>query len=107
MQEAGRAPGPVWTGAENMFFTGILSPDRPARSQSLYRLRYPPINRNVLAHYARRADGTPIKNMATVQIFDVILQNFTVSGHCTEEQFFFDKNRISNNDNGNREFLAL
>ena len=32
--------GPVWTGAENLAPTGIRSPDRPARSQSLYRLRY-------------------------------------------------------------------
>jgi len=37
----GWAPGPVWTGAENLAPTGIRSPDRPARSQSLYRLRYP------------------------------------------------------------------
>jgi hypothetical protein len=29
------------TGAENLALTGIRSPDRPARSQSLYRLRYP------------------------------------------------------------------
>ena len=28
-------PGPVWTGAENLDPTGIRSPDRPARSQSL------------------------------------------------------------------------
>ena len=41
VQEAGWAPGPVWTGAENLAPTGILSPDRPARSQSLYRLSYP------------------------------------------------------------------
>jgi hypothetical protein len=27
--------------AENLAFTGIRSPDRPARSQSLYRLSYP------------------------------------------------------------------
>ena len=40
VQEAGWAPGPVWTGAENLSPTGIRSPDRPARSQSLYRLRY-------------------------------------------------------------------
>jgi len=38
IQEAGWAPGPVWTGAENLASTGIRSPDRPARSQSL---RYP------------------------------------------------------------------
>ena len=40
VQEAGWAPGPVWTGAENLTPTGIRSPDRPARSESLYRLRY-------------------------------------------------------------------
>jgi len=32
--EAGWAPGPVWTGAENLASAGIRSPDRPARSQS-------------------------------------------------------------------------
>jgi len=38
VQEAGWAPGPVWTGAENLAPTGIRSPDRPTRSESLYRL---------------------------------------------------------------------
>jgi len=32
VQEAGWAPGPVWTGAENLAPTGIRFPDRPARS---------------------------------------------------------------------------
>ena len=41
VQEAGWAPGPVCTGAENLAPTGIRSPVCPARSQSLYRLRYP------------------------------------------------------------------
>ena len=36
VQETGWAPGP-----ENLAPTGILSPNRPACSQSLYRLRYP------------------------------------------------------------------
>ena len=40
VQEAGWAPGPVWMGAENLAPTGIRSPDRPARSESLYRLSY-------------------------------------------------------------------
>jgi hypothetical protein len=35
VQETGWAPGPVWTGAENLASTGIRSPDRPARSGSL------------------------------------------------------------------------
>ena len=30
-------PGQVWTGAKNLAATGIRSPDRPARSKSLYR----------------------------------------------------------------------
>ena len=40
VQEAGWAPGLVWTGAENITPTGIRSPNRPARSQSLYWLSY-------------------------------------------------------------------
>jgi len=45
VQEVGWAPGTVWTGAENLVPTGIRSPDRPARSQSLYRLSYPALLR--------------------------------------------------------------
>jgi hypothetical protein len=41
VQEAGSAPRPVWTGAENLAPTGIRSPVRPSSSQSLYRLSYP------------------------------------------------------------------
>jgi hypothetical protein len=41
LPEAGWAPVSVWTGAENLFSTGIRSPDRPARSELLYRLNYP------------------------------------------------------------------
>jgi hypothetical protein len=40
VQEAGWAPGRVWTGAENLVSTGIRSVDRPAHSESLYRLSY-------------------------------------------------------------------
>jgi len=40
VQEAVWASGPVWTGAKNLTPTGIRSPDRPARSQSLYQLSY-------------------------------------------------------------------
>jgi hypothetical protein len=36
------APGSVWTGEENLALTGMIpSLDRPNRSKSLYRLRYP------------------------------------------------------------------
>ena len=30
LQEAGWAPGPIWTGADNLALTGIRSPDHPA-----------------------------------------------------------------------------
>ena len=40
VQEAGWAPGPFWTDAEDLAPTGIRSPARPARSESLYRLSY-------------------------------------------------------------------
>jgi hypothetical protein len=39
-----RLDGPqdrYWMGAENVALTGIRSPTHPARSESLYRLRYP------------------------------------------------------------------
>jgi hypothetical protein len=41
LEESGWAPGPVWIGAENLAPTRFRSPDRPAGSQSLYRLNYP------------------------------------------------------------------
>ena len=43
VQEAGWAPGPVWTGGKSRPHRDSI-PDRPARSQLLYRLSYP-------AHY--------------------------------------------------------
>ena len=47
LQEAGWVPGPFWTGSENLAPTGIRSPDRPTRSQLLYRLSY-------RAHFKRK-----------------------------------------------------
>ena len=40
LEEAGWAPGPVWTGRKSRPHRDSI-PDRPARSQSLYRLSYP------------------------------------------------------------------
>jgi len=39
LQEAGRAPGPVWTGGKSHPHRDSI-PDRPARGRSLYRLSY-------------------------------------------------------------------
>ena len=41
VQETGWASGPVWAVAENLAPTGIRSPDRPARSESLCWPSYP------------------------------------------------------------------
>jgi hypothetical protein len=54
VQEAGWAPGPVWTSAEYLAPTGFRSPDRPARSQSLYRLSY-------LAHINKKEQGIKLR----------------------------------------------
>ena len=60
VQEAGWVPGPFWTGAENLATTGIRSPDRPARSESLYQLSYPvPYNQTQLACAEDDIDGDP------------------------------------------------
>jgi hypothetical protein len=40
VQEVRWAPAAVWTGADNLAAIRIRSPDRPALSESLYRLRY-------------------------------------------------------------------
>jgi len=40
LQEAGWAPGPVWTGGKSRLHQDSI-PEHPARSQSLYRLSYP------------------------------------------------------------------
>ena len=40
LQEAGWAPGPVWTGGKSRPHRDSI-PDRPSPSQSLYRLSYP------------------------------------------------------------------
>ena len=39
VQGAGWVPGPVWTGGKSRSHRDSI-PDRPARSQSLYRLSY-------------------------------------------------------------------
>ena len=40
LQEAGWAPGSIWTGGKSRLHRDSI-PDRPALSQSLYRLSYP------------------------------------------------------------------
>jgi hypothetical protein len=52
--EAGCAPGPDWTGEENLASTGIRSPDRPARSQLLFLcMLWLDFNKCCLVHWPR------------------------------------------------------
>jgi hypothetical protein len=55
VQEAGWAPRPVWTGAENLAPTGIRSLDHPACSQSLHRLSYQAHNMALYCHIIKAA----------------------------------------------------
>ena len=50
VQTTGWSSGPIWTGKEKLASTGIRSPDGPASSKSLYRLRCPGHQRDVSTH---------------------------------------------------------
>jgi hypothetical protein len=53
VQEAGWAPGPVWTGAENLVPTGIRYPDRPTRSSIAIPTELPgPLNMSIICRKA-------------------------------------------------------
>jgi len=55
LQEAGWAPGPVWTGGKSRPPRDSI-PDLPARSQSLYRLSYPAHTSGYTASNSRTTD---------------------------------------------------
>ena len=52
VQEAGWAPGPVWTGGKSRPYRDSI-PARPARIQSLYRLSYPELTPTTIAFSTR------------------------------------------------------
>jgi len=58
LQEAGWAPGPVWTGGKSRPRVDSI-PGRPARSQSLYRLSYPAHH---LVRSTERKASSPLPN---------------------------------------------
>jgi hypothetical protein len=61
--------GWVWTGAEKLTPTGIRSPDRSARSGSLYRLRYRTMSQTMDSAH---------NNMVNVELLS---QSFAESGN--------------------------
>ena len=68
LQEAGWAPGPVWKGGKSRPQWDSI-PDRPARSQSLYRLSYPAHDNNMVCAQIYKVG-------ATIPSLSVGLQNF-------------------------------
>jgi len=68
VQEAGWAPGPVWTGRKSRPHRDSI-PDRPARSQSLYRLSYPANTTYICGFEFRRGHGCiSVMNIVCCQV---------------------------------------
>ena len=63
VQEVGWAPWPVWTGGKSRTHRDSI-PDRPARSQSLYRLSYPAHGKNTAFSILW------LENMSSFQFYD-------------------------------------
>ena len=61
LQEAGWAPGTDWTGEKSRPHRDSI-PDRPARSQSLYRLSYRAHNIKTSSHVNILDQGTIVLN---------------------------------------------
>jgi hypothetical protein len=82
LQEAEWAPGPVLTCAKNLAPTGIRFPDRPARSQPIYRLSYPAHACSCNCHnYSDDTDGTVEE--ATSAVEDALSHNFVLKAGLT------------------------
>jgi hypothetical protein len=65
-------------GTENLAPTGIRSPDRPARNESLYRLRYPGHQINTLISGKLRYPAAPFppRRCRIKQFFAVLVHRF-------------------------------
>ena len=83
VQEPGWVPGPVWTHAESVPSSGIRSPDRPARSQSLYRLSYP--------GYGLKDRGIGVRFSVQAKIYSPL---FTVQNCTGDHLSFYPKGNV-------------
>ena len=81
VQEAGWAPGTVWTGAENLAPFRIRSPDRPACSQSLYRLCYPAHRHQLIPHMAR------FSSLTSTTCKSIYLWQNDIASHLLQHNF--------------------
>ena len=66
LQETGWAPRPVWTGGKSRPHRDSV-PDRPARSQSLYRLSYPAHSSSNVAHIITHISGGKFHKTCTLR----------------------------------------
>jgi hypothetical protein len=98
VQEAWWAPGPFWIGAENLVPTGIRSPELPARSKSLYRLRYPgPLIRVVrIKAFYYVISLVECQNILTVFIFSAchVFQRLYSKPRCANGPFLKHKSYL-------------
>ena len=90
VQEAGWATGPVWTGAENLAPTRIRSPDRPAGSQSLYRLNYP-AHFHFLKNAIIECSKAILKYAVASKVLEKHVQNFMPPTPKSLQNFSFSK----------------
>ena len=81
VQEAGWAPGPVWTGGKSRLHRDSI-PDRPVRSQSLYRLshRAHPRCVNIIIKYVIRHSQN-IAILATIGTLSINYMFRPLIGH--------------------------
>ena len=77
VQEAGWAPGPVWTGGKSRPHRDSI-PDHPAHSQSLYRLSYPAHKLNQSSTWNLDLVANPIVS----RLFKTQPTKFTVVKWC-------------------------
>ena len=85
LQEAGWAPGPVWTRGKSRPHRDSM-PDRPARSQSLYRLSYPAHMINFLVNVIRWWMWKQAC-VGALTYFAVADQNFGTDRFCPYSRF--------------------
>jgi hypothetical protein len=89
-------------GSDNLALTGVLSPDRPARSESLYRLSYPgPFSKSSAVYYTGTCfDFIISHHWAYVQYLQkVCLRTTQYLFHCIDIAILVSCWEVRNNKN--------
>jgi hypothetical protein len=85
--EAGWATGPFRTGAENLIPTRIRPPDSTARSESLFRLRYPGPPCSLNLSYIKIEHVCPVGN--GLHISALFLSPTVSHAYCSTERWSY------------------